>query len=441
MFRVKSVFHLLALITIASVFFGFAWYKARHPSHFRWMMPDMTNHLGAEYNCIAKAIYQGRGFSDPFGDQTGPTAWMPPVLPYVLAGSYWLSSGSTKFPIVLMVALQFISILLTGVILVFESKRLRLTILGYLCFVIGCLVNFQALFQTTHDSAWLLILMNLLWLGLVRNWDSLPSHRFLILWGGFGGLCALSSPVFGAVWGVTTVSRLLWMGRTLGRQKNARNMLLIVFTISTFLILPWTLRNRLVLGKWIPIKSNGMYELWQAQIVDDDGVLDVFTLIQHPYITLNAERIAYSEQSEIPFIEEKGRIVTRDLLNNPVNFLNRIANRIAVATIYYHPFVPIDSPMNQNLAITIRRIIYALPLFSSIFVLWLQQTPLSPQFKAALTLCGLTLLPYVLVSYYDRYAIPLVGMKMLLVLCGCSAIRECLRSFQKNIQISNLNQT
>src|SRR3954469_26052683 len=46
-------------------------------------------HLGGEYFNIAQAIVDGRGFSDPFGEATGPTAWMPPLYPALLACILW----------------------------------------------------------------------------------------------------------------------------------------------------------------------------------------------------------------------------------------------------------------------------------------------------------------------------------------------------------------
>src|SRR5947208_16916318 len=47
-------------------------------------------HLGGEYFNIAQAIVDGRGFSDPFGEATGPTAWMPPLFPALLAFILWV---------------------------------------------------------------------------------------------------------------------------------------------------------------------------------------------------------------------------------------------------------------------------------------------------------------------------------------------------------------
>src|SRR5579872_3969283 len=42
---------------------------------------------------IARALSRGEGFANPFGDQVGPTAWVAPVYPTLLAGFYWLGDG------------------------------------------------------------------------------------------------------------------------------------------------------------------------------------------------------------------------------------------------------------------------------------------------------------------------------------------------------------
>ena len=56
-------------------------YVARPPA----MTVTWRQHLGGEYFNIAQAIVDGRGFSDLFGEATGPTAWMPPLFPAILA--------------------------------------------------------------------------------------------------------------------------------------------------------------------------------------------------------------------------------------------------------------------------------------------------------------------------------------------------------------------
>lgn len=77
-----------------------------------WTRETKNWHLGAEYNSIARAIYAGRGFSDPFKTESGPTAWMPPVLSYFLAGLYWVTDFNPQAVIELVVV--FIPLIAIG---------------------------------------------------------------------------------------------------------------------------------------------------------------------------------------------------------------------------------------------------------------------------------------------------------------------------------------
>src|SRR5579863_6995500 len=43
---------------------------------------------GGEAGRIARSIAQGEGFSNPLFGKTGPTAWLSPVFPYLLAGIF-----------------------------------------------------------------------------------------------------------------------------------------------------------------------------------------------------------------------------------------------------------------------------------------------------------------------------------------------------------------
>ena len=55
------------------------------------------SHLGAEYHCVSKSLVQGKGFTDPFTAPTGPTAWMPPILPVLMASVTWLLNEAGLF--------------------------------------------------------------------------------------------------------------------------------------------------------------------------------------------------------------------------------------------------------------------------------------------------------------------------------------------------------
>jgi hypothetical protein len=53
--------------------------------------------------------------------------------------------------------------------------------------------------------------------------------------------------------------------------------------------------------------------------------------------------------------------------------------------------------------------------------------PLDRQVLASVWIYGVFLLPYVLVAYYERYAAPLMGVKMLLVVYGIDTVLGIVR--------------
>jgi hypothetical protein len=64
--------------------------------------------FGYEAGRIASALAAGRGFSDPFGTITGPTAWLAPVYPLILGGIFKVFG--TYSPLAGWVTLTFNSI-------------------------------------------------------------------------------------------------------------------------------------------------------------------------------------------------------------------------------------------------------------------------------------------------------------------------------------------
>ena len=402
---------MLLAILFVSCAMGIAHWKQQYPDQLTWLEQDARSHLGAEYNQIAIAIYNGQGFSNPFRVQTGPTSWMPPVLPYLMASLYWVGGGSENFVTRCMLLANAFAVTVSSWIVLREARKLGMVVVGYVVLIGGLMANFHQLFQSTSDTALLLFVVNLLWLGTVKLRVPACRFSFAIAWGLFGGICALCSPVVGAVWAVLTLIKLLPHKATLAQFAVAA-------TISILIVAPWTIRNRVVLGAWVPIKSNGMYELWQSQCVDNEGVLDSRTLFDQPFSGYSTQRKRYQELGEIAFIEEKGAIAKKSIYENPREFATRIANRWSAACLFYTPMKSVDEHPGGGWPIFWKRIVFPLPVISLLIVLILRAVPFEPELWSAASIWFFALLPYIVISYYDRYATPLVGMKMLIVIFG-----------------------
>src|SRR5947207_10907420 len=79
------------------VFLAFAlrvgWIIVAHTYKFKGLEDNFS--FGWEMGRIGRALATGRGFADPFNSQTGPTAWEPPIYPYLIAGVFRLTGVYT----------------------------------------------------------------------------------------------------------------------------------------------------------------------------------------------------------------------------------------------------------------------------------------------------------------------------------------------------------
>lgn len=399
------------------------------PDELTWLKPDRTHHLGAEANSIAKAIRRGKGFSNPFQRESGPTAWRPPVMVYLLTCCYAITADSPKGVIELVALLHLLAAFCTGLIVLSESRQLNCPIIGYVILTLGYCSNFHEVFQKTDDTALSLFLANGIWIGLRNTWYGTEKIGMAIRWGIFGGISALSNPTLGGLWAGVTLIR--WAKSP---QIFRSAPLAIAAICSILTVTPWMIRNTIALGEWIPIKSNFYYELWQSQCQGTTGLISPTTLSSHPWLG-GSSRLRHSQIGEVKFVREKKNEVLLSISSTPFEYFRRVKNRFFAATLVYQPYS--DSEAN-NAALLMHRCVYPLTLVSMLVLLLVpSEQATAPAVKSAMAILCLGLAPYILVSYYPRYAAPLCGMKMLIWLYCFAAIRnffygKCKRQLRKN---------
>src|SRR5271157_2296301 len=89
----------LAALAIRLVVMVFLLPEQLDPQRDHW-------HFGYEAGRIARSIVQGRGFSSPLFEDTGPTAWMTPVYPFLVAGVFKLFGIYTKASAIVLLSLN-----------------------------------------------------------------------------------------------------------------------------------------------------------------------------------------------------------------------------------------------------------------------------------------------------------------------------------------------
>ena len=398
------------IIAVAALTYGFAIYASLHAND--------NNHLGAEYFNIAKSIYSGEGFSSPFGERTGPTAWMPPVLPTILASLLWAADGdrgTVRFVVTWsQVHVLLATAVLTLLLLRSTTRHLALaTLLAVALFAAFFLAQYRNGFATTHDC-WLVLLTLDLLTALLCWRRPLGDIKAAAWWGLFGGFCGLVGPIVGWTWGVMSIAAAIPE-----RRWRPLGMALMVAMMA---LTPWTVRNLLVFGRLIPIKSNLGYELYQSQCIAEDGILHPKTFRTHPYGANNAARREYRRLGEIAFIDSKRELFWKSVADDPLDYFERAAGRFMAAFLEYETF-DLSYERPRPWIAWANAVTHPLAFCALVFLLL--SAIVRPLPRTTWLVIGVFLsymLPYVVISYYERYALPMLGLKVLLIVCAADRL-------------------
>ena len=161
-------------------------FAVTNPAHYRFFPPfeprnnaNKNRHLSeeTEYAYIARALIKGKGFADPFHRPTGPTAWMPPLLPGFLAALMQVSDGDRDFVMAGVVFVQDAVLVGTGLLILALIRQTTSRLGSFIAvavFLAGLLCHFHLAFQFTHDCWLVLLALDLLlaWLCWCARWTA-----------------------------------------------------------------------------------------------------------------------------------------------------------------------------------------------------------------------------------------------------------------------------
>src|ERR1700674_1174249 len=89
----------LVALTIRLVVVGFLYQEQLDPDRDHWP-------FSYENGRVARSIVEGRGFSSPLFEDTGASAWMTPLYPYVTAGVFKIFGTYTAASAIVLLSMQ-----------------------------------------------------------------------------------------------------------------------------------------------------------------------------------------------------------------------------------------------------------------------------------------------------------------------------------------------
>ncbi len=279
--------------------------------------------FGQEMGRIARALATGFGFSDPFRGHTGPTAWVGPLYPLILAGVFKLFGVFTaQSAWVILTINSLFSALTARTTWEIAARCFNRNVARWSAWIWAL---YPAAMQYAVRWVWDTSLTTFLfsWLLVValrmRSPDppGLTPRRWALL-GLLWGLTGLSNPallIFLPVCG-------LWVLAGTGRRQVGGALLAAALFLAC--LAPWTWRNWEVFHRFMPTRANFGAELYLGNGPGSTGLLMEY---DHPIQAPDQLRL-YAGMGEVAYSRIRGDQAMAAIRADPGHFARNTLKRV-----------------------------------------------------------------------------------------------------------------
>ena len=281
---------------------------------YKFRTQEANFSFGWEMGRIGAALASGQGFSNPFEGQTGPTAWEPPLYPYLIAGVFKLFGIYSHASAFILLALSSLFSALTCIPIFRIAKRCFGETVAVWSAWTWALLPYTMFWATkvvweTSLSALLLAVVFSLALEMDEKDAFGPWIQFGLLW----GIAALNSTV---LLSFLPASGIWAWYRRARRGKSSWGGIVLASIIFCALLTPWIVRNYKTFGKFIFIRDNFGAELRLGNGPWADGTWMHYL---HPTQNVYAMR-QYREMGELAYIDMRKRQAIEFIKEDPARF-------------------------------------------------------------------------------------------------------------------------
>jgi hypothetical protein len=225
-----------------------------------------------EHGEIAANLLAGRGFSIRFLGADGPTSQQAPLYPLLVAACYWL--GGVELPAALLI-LELGQALLGGAMVVGVMRLARLAAPGVpaLAPAAGLIAASHPtlVYAATHVQVASLAATLLVWTLVLGHRAAESGRRVHAAATGLGmAALALTDPILSLA-GISVLGAIVRPGAHAGKLASRLGLAGIMLFTAALGVTPWLVRNALVHGEFVAIKSTFGYAFWQGNCRLSEG--------------------------------------------------------------------------------------------------------------------------------------------------------------------------
>jgi hypothetical protein len=320
---------------------------------------------------IASALASGRGFSDVFRQPTGPTAWLAPIYPTIIASIFRIFGTFTYSAFLAAVLLNCVFSAAATVPLFFAARKIgglavaALSAWLWAIYPNAVMLPFEWIWDTSLSA---FLAAAILWttLELAETVKPLDWIAYGVLW----AIALLTNPAIG----ILLPFFLFWL--LLRRSPNAKpslKLLAVSLAATILCCLPWTIRNYVQFHRLIPIRSNFAFELW----LGNNNIFDEHAVGGIQRITRFGEARLYSQLGENGFMDQKRHLAFDFIHSHRALELHLFARRFTATWLGtetpWRDFLSTDSALIRTIFIC--NSLIALGTLSGIIILFLRRNP------------------------------------------------------------------
>lgn len=260
---------------------------------------------------IAYSLAAGHGFSSPYWEETGPTAWLTPVYPALVAVIFKMFGIHTPHSFFAIVFLNILFSTATCVPVFYIGKRVGG--LGVATGAAWLWAIFPNAIMIPYEWVWdtslaALLMATILWATL-----ELADTQSERAWCGYGllwGFALMTNPSLGSLLPLL----LGWAAYRAWKKGQLRiSRPLLACGIAVLCCVPWTVRNYLAFHRFIPLRSNLPFELW----LGNNEQFDEQSQIVPPSNPERFEIRNYIREGETAFMQDKWEKATAFMRAHP----------------------------------------------------------------------------------------------------------------------------
>ena len=305
---------------------------------FAYDMPATHYSFGFEYGNIAASVVEGQGYAGPFEDSVGPSAWMLPINTFVYIAIFAIFGIKTTAAMWACIVTNCVLWSLCAYFLyqtgrLFSGKLALIAVVALVCLLL--------LHRTIITSLFDYALLNLLTIATVYflyHYLYHQTHYRVLL--GLAVILPLASPGLFLAFALLLMVRFVYLlirrsdfplDKTTFFRSNYSKIVYLGFA-SVVVMSLWGFRNYQALGRFIPSKSNFWYEFYQANMADDDGIVNSRTFRTfHPSV-YGQYRSLYDSLGEIGLVDYMAQRSQEEFLLP--DYLERVGRRAQFAFVY-----------------------------------------------------------------------------------------------------------